>query len=100
MSVITTDPLSSSGREGMDDGSGERCLRLDLSETDRAYGSLGFDASFGAPPLCAPARVIPGRTLSEDEVGLVPVPPLKFNVRRLGAVERPERFLFPPFCSA
>ena len=37
----------------------------------------------GAPPSCAPARVIPGRTLLGVKVGLAPIPSLNFKVRRL-----------------
>ena len=36
----------------------------------------------GAPPLCAPARVIPGRTLLGVKVGLAPIPSLNFKLGR------------------
>jgi hypothetical protein len=35
----------------------------------------------GAPPLCAPARVIPGRTLLGVKVGSAPIPSLNFKLR-------------------
>jgi hypothetical protein len=34
----------------------------------------------GAPPLCAPARVIPGRTLLGVKVGSAPIPSLNFKL--------------------
>ena len=37
----------------------------------------------GAPPLCAPARVIPGRTLFGVKVGVAPIPSLNFKLGRL-----------------
>ncbi len=81
---------------GCDHGSGYAARGLNTRETELAYRSLRLrdDARaapsrspvvcriVGAPPLCAPARVIPGRTLLEGEgqVGS-PGPPLKFKVR-------------------
>ena len=49
----------------------------------------------GAPPLCAPARVIPGRTLLEVKAGLAPIPSLNFNVRPFSAGGGPLECLFP-----
>jgi hypothetical protein len=48
-----------------------------------------------APPLCAPARVIPGRTLLEVEVGLAPAPPLNLKIRDRRAAERLAMIVFP-----
>jgi hypothetical protein len=48
-----------------------------------------------APPLDAPAQVIPGRTLLEVEVGLAPAPPLKFIISAVEDVIRQAEFLFP-----
>ena len=68
---------------GCDPGSGYAALRFNMRESELAYGSLllrdgvlaappsslvvlqPFDSL--APPLCAPARVVPGRTLLEGE---------------------------------
>jgi hypothetical protein len=66
---------------GCDPGSGYAARVFNTRETELAYGSLRLrdDARaaspsspvvcriVGAPPLCAPARVIPGRTLWEGE---------------------------------
>ncbi len=66
---------------GCDPGSGYAALRFNTRESEVAYRSLllrdGVRATppsspvvcriVGAPPLCAPARVIPGRTLLEVE---------------------------------
>ncbi len=66
---------------GCDPGSGYAALRFNTRESEVACGSLLLrdDARatspsspvvcriVGAPPLCAPARVIPGRTLWEGE---------------------------------
>jgi hypothetical protein len=66
---------------GCDPGSGYAALRFNTRESKVAYRSLqlrdGVRATpssspvvcriVGAPPLCAPARVIPGRTLLEGE---------------------------------
>ena len=49
----------------------------------------------GAPPLCAPARVFPGRTLLEVKAGLAPIPFLNFNVRPFSAGGGPLECLFP-----
>lgn len=97
MSVVHACPvLGLAGKEG-DHVSGKRCSGLELlscdhgsgyaargcntRETELAYGSLRVRDDVraasssshrvcrisGAPPLCAPARVIPGRTLLECE---------------------------------
>jgi hypothetical protein len=66
---------------GCDPGSGTTAQDLRTRETELAYRSLLLRDDVraapssstvvcrivGAPPLCAPARVIPGRTLLEDE---------------------------------
>jgi hypothetical protein len=66
---------------GCDHGSGYTAQGFNMRETGVAYGSLrlrdGIRATpsgsqllcriVGAPPLCAPARVFPGRTLLEGE---------------------------------
>jgi len=49
--------------------------RGQLTHTD-----LESHSSSIAPPLRTPARVIPGRTLLEVKVGLVPTPPLNFKI--------------------
>ena len=41
----------------------------------------------GAPPLCAPARVIPGRTLLGVKVGSAPIPSLNFKLGRLDVTD-------------
>ena len=100
------------GKEN-DHGSGERCSGLDLISGDRGpgYAARGINNRgirsgvsllrlrgdvlatspsspwvsriSSAPPLCAPARVIPGRTLLGVKVGFAPVPSLNFKLRRL-----------------
>jgi len=93
--------------------SAERCAGLDLSSCDRGSGyairgisnrNIKSGVSFmrlrgdgraaspsslwgwrmsSAPPLCAPARVIPGRTLLEVKAGSAPIPSLTFKLNPL-----------------
>jgi hypothetical protein len=80
---------------GCDPGSGTAARELRTREIELAYRSLQLrdDARaapsrspvvcrfVGVPPLRAPARVIPGRTLLEGEGWVGSLPPLNFNVR-------------------
>ena len=82
---------------GCDPGSGYAALRFNMRESEVAYRSLLLrdDARatspsspvvcriVGAPPLCAPARVIPGRTLLGVKVGSAPIPSLNFKLDRM-----------------
>ena len=94
---------------GCDLGPGYAARDLRTRESEVAYGSLrlrdGVLAApssspdvcriVGAPPLCAPARVIPGRTLLEGEGWVAPEPPLNFKVRPFSGGGGPLEYLFP-----
>jgi hypothetical protein len=105
---------------GCDPGSGYATRGFNTRETKLAYRSLRLrdDARaasprspvvcriVGAPPLCAPARVIPGRTLVEEEVRVgsraspqVQITPFCLWWRALGFLfPYPERFHDPCKC--
>ena len=108
--------------------SAERCSGLDLSSCDRGPGyaaqgihnqgirsgisllrlrgdvratppsSLCGSRILSAPPLCAPARVIPGRTLLGVKVDWLPSLPSTSSYAILNGLTAVSRFLFPYCC--
>ena len=93
---------------GCDPGSGYAARGVNTRETELAYCSVRLRADVHAapassrewvypiaPPLCAPARVIPGRTLLEGEGWVAPEPPLNFKVRPFSGGGGPLEYLFP-----